>query len=172
MVGGPRPGSTALDAPASALDADEQNFVAQVREHGWFCTHVHADDEGPGFSYSTGFWVTLGKPEVILFGMKRETASAILWSVFRMLQAGRPLRPGVRDDDLFNDLPAWLEVVDPPHYRDYLGWSCWFYGGSDFPCLQLLWPDPAGRFPWQDMEPRYDGLQPDLSVGGWGRAPA
>lgn len=173
MIGsGPAPRSTALDAPASALDADEQTFVAQVREHGWFCTHVHADDEGPGFSYSTGFWLTLGQPEVILFGIRRETAQAALWSLFRMLQAGRPLRAGVRDEDLFNDLPAWLEVVDPARYRDYLGWSGWFYGGADFPCLQLVWPDPAGRFPWQGMDPQYADLQPDLSVAGWGRAPA
>lgn len=169
---GPAPKSTALDAPASALDANEQNVVANVRQHGWFCTHVLGDAEGPGFSYSTGFWVTLGKPEVIVFGLKRETAQALLWSVYRMLQAGRPIRPGVRDDELFNDLPAWLEVVDPARYRDYLGWSCWFYGGPAFPCLQFLWPDAAGRFPWQGMDPAYADLQPDLSIAGWGRAPA
>ena len=38
---------TALDLPADKLDALEQAFVAQIREHGWHSTSVLEDDEGP-----------------------------------------------------------------------------------------------------------------------------
>ena len=34
---------TALDAPPDRLDENEQSFVANIREHGWFRTSVFAD---------------------------------------------------------------------------------------------------------------------------------
>jgi hypothetical protein len=45
-------------APNEALDKSEQNFVANVREHGWFRTDIFEEEGHPGFSYSTGFWVS------------------------------------------------------------------------------------------------------------------
>jgi hypothetical protein len=163
--------TTALDAPSDALDAGERRFVGFVRDHGWACTRVIEDEEGPGFVYSTGFWGMLGLPEVVIFALNPDTAQAVLWDLFRELRDGRePIRPGRRYDDVFANIPAWFETVDPAHYRAYLGWSGWFYCGWDFPCLQLVWPDPAGVFPWQTgMRPDYDGLQPDLSPAGWGK---
>jgi hypothetical protein len=46
---------TALDASPERLDQHEQKFVQRIREHGWLGTHVTPDDNGPGFSYTTGF---------------------------------------------------------------------------------------------------------------------
>jgi hypothetical protein len=49
-----------------------------------------------------------------------------------------------------------------------LGWSRWFYGGDAFPCLQIVWSDRDGRFPWQSgFDPALAGLQPDLTENGW-----
>ena len=53
-----------MDAPPDVLDDGEQSFVAKVRELGWFRTSVFGDDEGPGFSFTTGFWVNASQPEV------------------------------------------------------------------------------------------------------------
>jgi len=48
------------------------------------------------------------------------------------------------------------------------GESRWFYGGDDFPCLQIVWPDRAGRFPWEaDFDAQFEGNQPDLTEQGW-----
>jgi hypothetical protein len=63
---------TALDADPGRLDKDEQNFVQRIREHGWLGTHVMPDDEGPGFSYTTGFWLKFGFPSS-LRGAKRRS---------------------------------------------------------------------------------------------------
>jgi hypothetical protein len=53
-------------------------------------------------------------------------------------------------------------------YADHLGWTRWFYGGDRFPCLQIVWPDRAGVFPW---EPGFDATfsndQADLTEHGW-----
>jgi hypothetical protein len=32
-------------------------------------------------------------------------------------------------------------------YREHVGYSMWFYGGPEFPLLQVVWPDKHGRFP-------------------------
>jgi hypothetical protein len=159
---------TALDAPLDTLDEGEQSFVASIREHGWFRTSILGDQEGPGFSFTTGYWVNASHPEVILFSLKRETAHRVLWDVFRDVKAGNRLRIGERTDGVFANLPAYAFPVAKRHYHHFLGWSRWFYGGDDFPCLQIVWPDRAARFPWEPgFDPEFSSDQPDLSERGW-----
>ena len=159
---------TALLAPDDALDPQERNFVAKIREHGWFFTNVFAESGSPGFCYTTGFWVTLGQPEIIIFGIKSEIAHAVASDMFQDLKAGRskPLR--TRSSEILGNHDAYLFPVDKAQYPEYLGWSRWFYAGDEFPCSQLVWPDREGRFPWQ---PPFDNematLQPDVAEGGW-----
>jgi alkylation response protein AidB-like acyl-CoA dehydrogenase len=45
------------DADPERLDPHEQKFVQRIREHGWLGMHVTPDDNGPGFSHTTGFWL-------------------------------------------------------------------------------------------------------------------
>lgn len=160
---------TALDADPNALDEHEKNFVANVREHGWFGTHVFADDSGSGFSYSTGFWLNAAAPEIITFGVKESSnAHQALWNVYNDLRKGRVLAPETRISDILDGLDVVLLPVDLRFYRDHLGWSVWFYAGDSFPCLQLVWPDRTNKFPWEtgfDLE--FANSQPDLTSGAW-----
>jgi hypothetical protein len=159
---------TALDTPLDALDEGERNCVSNVLEHGWFHTAVFGDDEGPGFSYTTGFWLNTQFPEVMLFSMKRETAHTVLWDLFRDLKAGNVPAIGKVSADIFGNANAVLVPVAKAHYGEYLGWNRWFYQGDEFPCVQLVWPDRAGAFPWQStFGKEFEGLQPDLTEQGW-----
>lgn len=159
---------TALSAPDSALDDSERRFVAGIREHGWFQTDVFAEGDRPGFSFTTGFWVTLGKPELIVFGFRSEIANGVFRGIFQDLAAGREFPVGSRTPDVFAGLDAFLLPMDPRQYADHLGWSLWFYGGEPFPCLQLAWPDRSGRFPWEpDVDAAVIRAQTDVSDGGW-----
>jgi len=159
---------TALDAPLEALDQSERDFVTKIREHGWFGTAIFGDDQGPGFSFTTGFWVNTGQPELIMFGVQRDTAHNVFWDLFRDAKVGTPLTVGEPTDRAFANLLAYAFPVSKRFYRDYLGWSRWFYGGDDFPCLQVVWPDREGVFPW---EPTFDATftadQIDLTEYGW-----
>ena len=159
---------TALDASPDKLDPDEKNFLAQIREHGWFRTSVLEESGSPSFSYTTGFWVSVRQPELITFGMKSELAHDVLWDMFRDAQAGQSLPIGSRTDQVFANIPAYVFPVAKRHYHEHLGWSRWFYGGDDFPCLQIIWSDRGGLFPWQpEFDPAFVGLQPDLTENGW-----
>ncbi|OWT80049.1 MULTISPECIES: DUF4262 domain-containing protein [unclassified Achromobacter] len=156
--------ATALDAPASALDADEQRFVEQIRDKGWFHTAVFADDEGPGFSYTTGLWVNHGFPEILVFALRQETAHAVLGGIYDDIAAGKPPPVGAITDTIFKNGPALLLPMAKSHYADYLGWNLWFHGNADFPCLQLFWPDKAGLLPGQPgADESLHALQPVLT---------
>jgi hypothetical protein len=160
--------ATALDAPPEVLDQHERSFVAKIREHGWFCTNVQADAEGPGFAYTTGFWVKIRKPEVIVFGLRNEIAHQVLWDIFHDAEEDRGLPVGIRTNQVFANIAAYAFPVAKRHYANHLGWSRWFYGGDNFPCLQIVWPDQAGVFPWEaDFDQTFAEDQPDLTENGW-----
>ena len=112
--------------------------------------------------------MTTGQPELIMFGIKREIAHDVLWDLFREAKAGAALPIGELTDKAFANLLAYAFPVSKRFYSDYLGWSRWFYGGDEFPCLQIVWPDREGAFPW---EPGFDAAfaadQTDLTESGW-----
>ncbi len=159
---------TALDAPSDKLDAGERDFVGKVRTHDWACTAVAADEVRPAFSYSTGLWVRFRHPEVIVFGLGSDTARRILRNVHGCLTSGVEIPVLTPNTLLLEGYPTCAVPVGTRNYPAYLGWNRWFYGGDVFPCLQIVWPDRAGLFPWDtgsDADYRRD--QPDLSEDGW-----
>ena len=159
---------TALDISPTVLDEKERSFVGLVREHGWFRTSVLGDEKGPGFSYTTGFWLSANQPELIIFSMKAEIAHDVYWDLFRDAKAGHQLAVGRRTDAVFANLPAYAFPVAKKHYASFLGWSRWFYAGGAFPCLQIVWPDRAGLFPWESgFDISFQPDQPDLTEQGW-----
>ena len=159
---------TALDLPTETLSSYEQKFIAKVREFGWFGTSVFGDAEGPGFSYTTGFWLNTTQPELIMFGVNSDTAHNVFWDMFRDASAGDPLPVGTSTDRVFGNLRAYGFPVAKRFYPEYLGSSLWFYGSDDFPCHQVVWPDRSGVFPWEEgFDPAFANDQPDLTEHGW-----
>ena len=159
---------TALDLSTEELDPSEQASVAKVREHGFFRTTVFGDADGPEFSFSTGFWVNAARPELIIFSVKREIAHDVFWDLFQDAKVNKQLPLGQKTDQVFENSPAYIFPVAQRFYADHLGWSIWFYGGTEFPCLQIVWPDRSGFFPWEEeFDTAFVGDQPDLTENGW-----
>ncbi len=161
---------TALDADPSQLDEHERSFVDNVRKHGWMCMSIAADAEGPRFAYTTGFWLNLNFPEIITFSLGGGSAHDTLWHVFREIKCGRRFKIREPAADVFVNLNAFLLPVPTRQFEQYLGWSRWFYGGDAFQCVQLVWPDRNGNFPWQAGFVDDTGIaQPDLTGAHWSR---
>ena len=159
---------TALDASSEKLDAQETKFVAQIRNHGWFRSNVFENAEGPGFSYTTGFWFGAGAPEVIVFSLNSGNAHDVLWNVYRRVSEGECFPIGQRLSNIFAGTEAVFLPVSKQFYAEYLGWSRWFYGSDDWSCLQLIWADQNGAFPWEaGYEERFANSQPNLSGLPW-----
>src|SRR3954454_17125888 len=115
---------TALSIPPDKLDPAERDFIGKIQEHGWFNTHVF-DPEGelPDFSYSTGFWLKLGFPEVILFSLPSDVSRDVLWDVFREVEAGSPPPMGLPIGGIFSNTDAVFLPVAKRHYAEHLGWA-------------------------------------------------
>ena len=163
---------TALDVPEASLNDAEKNIVAKIREHGWFCTSVIAEEGYLGFSYTTGFWKSLGAPEIVVFSLPSETAHDLLWNAYRYIKDMSFLPIGSRTSVLAERFDLTFLPVRREEYQNYILSSRWFYGSEDFPCIQMIWPDTANLFPWQSgFDSRFAADQPDLSIDGWDRQP-
>ena len=88
--------------------------------------------------------------------------------MYHELDAGRRFPIGELTGAIFENCAAVLLPISPQQYRPHLGWSGWFYGGDDFRCLQLVFPDSSGRFPWSSgSSESFRAAQPDLTAGNW-----
>ena len=171
--GGARSMATRLASPDDELDGPEQSFTGGIRQHGWMQTHTFDEDDKPGFSYTTGFEFSIGHPEIIAFKLGKEVANQVFWTLYRSAQRGTPVSRAVRLSGILPGDDAYFLPVARRHYAAYLGWSRWFHQGDDFECLQLVWPDEAGVFPWEpSFDPNYAQAQIDLTEDGWASAAA
>lgn len=161
---------TALDLDEFELDQTERDFLSQLRKHGWFGTRVFdPEKQEPEFTYTTGFFHGLNYPEIIVFSLPKQVSHDILWDIYRDIREGNGPKSGAKLSGIFGNNQAVLLPVSRHFYAEHLGWSRWFYRDYDFPCLQLIWPDRAGIFPWEpNFDPAFASEQPDLSDGKWG----
>jgi hypothetical protein len=135
------------------LDKDEQRVVDDIAAHGWHCTLVPEDDEGPGFAYSIGFGDTLGAPELIVFGLKHKLMHNMIWQAFHQIKEGRKIEADARFPELIKDFDCILRPVHPSWHREYFGYALWYYRYRnklpEFKAFQIFWPGKlAGLYPW------------------------
>ena len=103
-----------------------------------------------------------------MFSLQGEIAHDVFWDMFRLAKGNTPLSLGKPTNQVFANRTAYVFPIAKRFYPDYLGWSRWFYGGDDFPCLQIVWPDREGVFPWEEtFDPAQPGGQLDLTEHGW-----
>lgn len=106
--------------------------------------------DNPPFAYTVGL-AKEDHPEIIVFGPDPEIAHGILMLMSMPVLAGkRTWHKGPSDRILGNGVPAMLlEVTDS---SEHLTVANRLYGDPDkapIPALQVVFPDKAGRWPWQ-----------------------
>lgn len=148
-------------------DAVEARIREDVEAFGMHVAYLEDDGYNPGFGYSIGLFKTYGHPEILLIGQGFERTAQFLNKVRDAVAGGRRFVRGDLCEGFLKGLPVRLGAVLPEHRGDWLGYADWFNGSSDYPVLQLLWPDRKGIFPG---EAGYDeGLvdrQPALDADG------
>jgi hypothetical protein len=137
---------------------DYDAVLSQQHEHidrvGWSVMAVVPtdDDPDPPFAYTVGL-TEHDFPELIIAGLPPDTAHALLNDLARRVY-DRAVRfaHGQRLGDLLIGYIA--VIVDGPATGPlYPGAAYAQYGTDRVRLQQVVWPDPAGRFPW---EPGYD----------------
>lgn len=144
----------------------DRRLYQMIREHGWMIRYVF-DEKGrhPSFHYSAGIYETLGKPEIVLFGLYKEVGQWVINEYGRRLKVGESFEPGDRYSDFLEGYDVVFQQVDCRRARRITTWTDWFYERKGFPLVQLVWPDKdAGKFPWEpDCDLNAIRMQPLLA---------
>lgn len=141
-----------------------RKLIDDIQQHGWHCLHVLPGPDGEaGFSYSIGFQATYDAPEVVIFGLQRSKAQALLGECANLLAAGHQIRPDVEDGKvLAGGYNVIFRSVRTECHDDYLGTAVRHYGTRPLHAVVMFLPDSAHRFPWQ---PGYDDPPADDALG-------
>jgi hypothetical protein len=146
-------------------DDAERKVLADIEEYGWHCLNIHAENGNPPWTFTIGFYKTWGFPELIIVGLKRETAHAVLGNVAVDLKQGIQPDLAAPTEDLIENYSCCFVEVPKSQYREYVGTARWYYGGNEFPLYQIVWPSKDGHFPWHpDASESFAKWQPLLGV--------
>jgi hypothetical protein len=151
----------------AAQDDYDRDILGDIQRVGWSVIQIADGDEpGPVYSFTVGIFHTHDHPELILFGLDAPIAGAILNDVGDAVARGVRIQPGQLYED-FSSVPVCFVTVDPAHYKQYVGYALWLYGGPGFPMLQCVWPLKSGKFPWDKGYPTAGAsIQPLLGRAG------
>jgi hypothetical protein len=141
--------ATGVMTSQSNLSDARRKVVHDVNTFGWHVMQVTGRPGKPGWSYSIGLFKNYKHPEVVIFGLDLKVMHSILNIVGRSVQAGSKFSDGDETRELLERFACTIRPVNDVWYAQLFGFARWFYGEAAFPMLQVFWPDPAGRFPWQ-----------------------
>lgn len=119
---------------------------------GWAVVQVLPTCEDPEpatvFAYTVGLTALL-VPELLIAGLPPEVAHTLLNDLaLRVYDTMGRFTHGQRISDLIADYDAI--IVEGPATEDLPpGFAIARYGPDRVRLQQVVWPDPAGRFPWQ-----------------------
>lgn len=125
-----------------------RSYGVKVREIidrvGWMVQGVFGEGEPP-FAYTVGL-TEKQMPELYIFGLPPEVAARTLNDAAQqMLDRGEPFV----DDEVVEKVLTIPLVARAASSLEDVGVARRFYG-HDIDLVQLVWPDPEGRYPWDD----------------------
>ena len=132
------------------ISKKDAKLLGTLEQWGWFVTKVGASDSEPAFAYSLGLYENFKHPEIIIFGLELEMMHRLVNDAGRRIRQGLGYKEGQRYDDLLKGYQCEFRKVNPNRHDGLLNYAIWYYKGSPFPVLQLVWPDQTGLFPWED----------------------
>ncbi|MGU3291161.1 DUF4262 domain-containing protein [Williamsia sp. M5A3_1d] len=121
---------------------DALSFVAQGY---WHVLAVMAGSERdePPFAYTTGL-TSLGRPELMIYGLPQRISGVVLNTVAERLVAGEDIRNGTSMAAVLADHD--VVVIDADDTADMFQTRSLY---STFSAMQVVFPDRRNRFPWQ-----------------------
>ncbi len=130
--------------------SESRLVIRDVNTIGWHAAIVEPANAHYGWAFSVGFAQTFHHPEIAVFGLPNDVLRALLDTIGRTLRAGRSYAEGQEDDLLVLPYRCVFRGIDDSWRDRMLPDAAWFYGARPFSALQLVWPDRAHRFPWDD----------------------
>lgn len=127
------------------LDAKALN---DVNTYGCHVLKVMGEEGLPPFAYSIGIEATSQQPDLLVIGLNLDVGHWIINEYNRRVRQGEIFVPNLPYEDFLEGFPVFFSPMLKDHYRKYLGWGLWLYGGENFRVFQLIYPDTTGRWLW------------------------
>jgi len=126
----------------------KEKIKENIRKHGWHFLFVFdPNGEREDFSYTIGLEESFNHPEIIVFGLKKDSSHAILTDIVEDIKSGATMES---DKKLGNVIGGDLEVMFKPlissAYKEYLGTAVDYYS-RQFRAQVMFWPDKANKLP-------------------------
>jgi hypothetical protein len=137
----------------TAKDKSEKKALSDIKNYGLHIVHVYEDEENPRFSYTVGLYENYLHPEILIIGLKQELAHVLLNNMAFEIKNGKNYTAGEFHEDVLDDFLCYFGEVSKTKYKEYVGWTIWFYEGYDFPLIQCVYPTIEGIFPWEKSLP-------------------
>jgi hypothetical protein len=132
-----------------SLEADERKLVEDVEQFGCHIIQVREENWMVGWGYTIGVYESTRQPEIVVVGLKPETAHRVLNECARRFRDGARFEDGHREKDPLTNVDCEFRQVEHRWLRQLMGYAIWFYGDDDFPAVQCIYPDMSNRFPWE-----------------------
>jgi len=140
-------------------DVDQQQ-IDHIKEFG--LSVIGTEEIVDGFriplTYSIGITSTLGKPEVVVYGLPTKHAHIFINMYYARIKAGEMLIPGVEYDDFAADgFKLQFKEITRESYASSLI-QAKYYNDSrniELKAYQLIYPDADGNWPW---DPEVDDM--------------
>jgi hypothetical protein len=132
------------------LHPTDEQTISKIEEYRYFVLSVAPKcKEELGWTYTIGVHDTCGKHDLITVGLPSKTAHTCLNEAAKRERAGVDLTAG-RQSELIGNVDCEFRPVDPKWVKHLMNWANWYYGGSDYPVLQAIYPDLENCFPWDE----------------------
>lgn len=134
-----------------------------IETFGWHCLYVFdAKGDKPGFTYSIGFEETFNQPEIVIFGLPRETAHGILTDIASQYREGVTFEPGIRTSNIIGgSLEVLFMPVRQEAFAETLGTAVRYYE-RPFRAWVMFWPDKNKVLPTEsghELELQDEGIK-------------
>jgi hypothetical protein len=150
------------------LHPTDENTISQIEQHGCSVLSVGRDCRDElGWTYTIGVNDTSGKPDLITVGLPFKTAQVCLNEAVKRQRTGVDLTKG-RQSELIGNVDCEFRPVDQNWVKHLMNWANWYYGGTNYPVLQAIYPDLENRFPEdQGFNGRFAQplMQPEAAMG-------
>jgi hypothetical protein len=127
-----------------AMDKTEKN----IKEFGWEAMYVfdeHAEKQP--FLYTIGLEETYEHPEIMIFGLNRETMHNIVSDIVHDIKNGFKAPINIKTKGMLSgDFEVLFKPVQSQYLENYLGKAIQYYQ-KPFRALVMLWPDKNNTLP-------------------------
>jgi uncharacterized protein DUF4262 len=131
------------------LSTASRKVIHDVNTFGWHVIKVSPSGVKPGWAFSIGLYQSFKHAEVAMFGLDLTTMHQVINLIGNSVREGKSYTPGSESAEFLEGYRCSFRSVDPVWFPQVLGYAVWFYGGVDFPVLQVIWPDKQHHYPWE-----------------------